>query len=408
MAGLLDLAREARAARIWKPANVRLLAPQVFRSRQARERRYSDEEHLLGAVEWLQRAQDVSGDGGFTGRYHLGRGWSSSYPETTGYILPTLLALAGRFRDEEFVRRARTAVEFLLALQLPGGAFPGLEVAENRTEPSPFNTAQIMHGLVAWHKKTGDERVPRALERAGEWLVSIQDADGAWTRHFYENTASTYSAYLSCWLVDLGNHAGREDFLAAGRRHMDWVSRHYDAGTGWFDLSGFTREDHAARRAFTHTVAYTLWGVLHACEGLGRADGRAAVEKASQGIIGRLEQEGRIPGILDWQWRGQARFACLTGNVQLALIWFRLYEATRQERYRDAAIRAIELVKKAQPLAHPHPGIRGGIPGSDPSWGDYIPMALPNWAAKYFIDALLAKEKIREQEREQEKKPAGL
>ena len=54
----------------------------------------------------------------------------------------------------------------------------------------------------------------------------------------------------------------------------------------------------------------------------------------------------------------------------------------------------LELVKRAQPLLHAHQGIRGGIPGSDPIWGDYLTMALPNWAAKYFIDALLRKEAL--------------
>jgi methionyl-tRNA formyltransferase len=38
-----------------------------------------------------------------------------------------------------------------------------------------------------------------------------------------------------------------------------------------------------------------------------------------------------------------------------------------------------------------HPGIRGGVPGSDPIWGDYLYMALPSWGAKFLIDALLAK-----------------
>jgi hypothetical protein len=391
MAGLHDLVRDAREAKIWKPANARLVAPQFFRSRRSRGRSFSDHEHLEAAVDWLRLAQDVSGDGGVCGRYHLGRGWTSSYPETTGYIIPTFLALAERFGDDDFERRAGMAADFLLSVQLPAGGFPGLEIAENRSEPSPFNTAQIIHGLIAWHKHSGDERVLRALLRAGEWLVSVQDPDGAWTRYFYENTASAYSAHLSCWLVDLGRHTGREEFLRAGQRHMDWIFEQYDSQTGWFDRSGFTPADHAARRGFTHTIAYTLWGVLHACEGLGRADGRPAIEKASEGIIRCLEQEGWIPGVLDFQWRAQSSFACLTGNVQLALIWFRLFETNRQERYRNAALRAIELVKQAQPLTHPLAGIRGGIPGSDPIWGDYLTMALPNWAAKFFIDAMLKK-----------------
>jgi hypothetical protein len=391
MASVRDLVREARAGRVWRPANARLVAPQLLRSRHGRESVRSDDEHLQAAADWLRRAQDASGDGGVCGRFHLGQGWSSSYPETTGYIIPTFLALADRSGDDDFLRRARAAVAFLLSVQLPEGGFPGLEIADNRTEPSPFNTAQIVHGLVEWHKRTGDDRVLPALERAGEWLVSIQEGDGAWRQYFYENTAATYSAHLSCWLVDLGNHLGREDFLAAGRLHMDWVFRHYDEQTGWFDLCGFTPEDHQARESFTHTIAYTLWGVLHACAGLGLAEGRKAVEKASQGIIACLEREGWIPGILDAQWRGRSDFACLTGNVQLASIWFRLFEANRQQPFRQAALRAIELVKQTQALSNPDDGIRGGIAGSNPIWGDYVAMALPNWAAKYFIDAILKK-----------------
>ncbi len=42
-------------------------------------------------------------------------------------------------------------------------------------------------------------------------------------------------------------------------------------------------------------------------------------------------------------------------------------------------------------MKHRDANLRGGIPGSDPIWGDYIPLALPNWAVKFYIDALLDK-----------------
>ena len=31
----------------------------------------------------------------------------------------------------------------------------------------------------------------------------------------------------------------------------------------------------------------------------------------------------------------------------------------------------------------------GGLPGSFPTWGQYMRFALPNWAAKFYLDALL-------------------
>jgi folate-dependent phosphoribosylglycinamide formyltransferase PurN len=75
----------------------------------------------------------------------------------------------------------------------------------------------------------------------------------------------------------------------------------------------------------------------------------------------------------------------------MALIWFRLAEIDSDARFINTAIKSLDLVKAAQPMKSRDPGIRGGIPGSAPVWGDYLYMALPNWAAKYFIDALLAK-----------------
>jgi hypothetical protein len=33
--------------------------------------------------------------------------------------------------------------------------------------------------------------------------------------------------------------------------------------------------------------------------------------------------------------------------------------------------------------------VRGALPGSYPIWGKYEPFAFPNWATKFFADALM-------------------
>ena len=78
----------------------------------------------------------------------------------------------------------------------------------------------------------------------------------------------------------------------------------------------------------------------------------------------------------------------------MALIWLRLYMWDRDERFLSAALKSIDLAKAAQFMTSRNPGIQGGIPGSHPVWGGDISMAIPNWAAKYFIDALLAKKSV--------------
>src|SRR6185437_2182044 len=70
----------------------------------------------------------------------------------------------------------------------------------------------------------------------------------------------------------------------------------------------------------------------------------------------------------------------------------RLSELTGDPRFANTALKAIDLVSRAQSLHSRDPGIRGGIPGSAPVWGAYITMGIPNWAAKFYVDALLAKQ----------------
>ncbi len=385
------LIRRCQSGAYLRPSNFKLAFGQVV-DVERNLRAHTDRDHLLAAADWLKRAQDATNDGGFVGRYNLRTGWSSSYPETTGYIIPTLLRLADTLGDDDYFKRAERAVEFLLSVQLPNGAFPGAEIAENRTNPSPFNTGQIMHGLQAWTKRTGDERCRTALFRAGRWLCEIQDPSGAWLKFFYQELATDYSAHLTCWLAEAGEFLGDESMLQASSKHLAWVLQHYDAERAWFNLCGFSAEDHAAHRSVTHTIAYTIWGVMRTAEVVKSAEGKAAAESAAYAALRRLELSKRLPGILDHRWKPVATFTCLTGNAQMALIWLHMYAEHGDPRLLNAALKSIDIVKAAQAMDAADPGVRGGIAGSQPVWGEYISHAFPNWAAKYFVDALLAKD----------------
>ena len=145
---------------------------------------------------------------------------------------------------------------------------------------------------------------------------------------------------------------------------------HYDPATGWFQRAGLDAPDHAAGIAATHTIAYTIWGVLFIAEILGREDGIKAAQNAARRVARRIELVGSLPGLLDRAYRARNKAVCLTGNCQMALIWLRLYERTGDATLLNAAFKAIDEVKRAQDLDNPNPGIRGGIPGSFPIWGE--------------------------------------
>jgi folate-dependent phosphoribosylglycinamide formyltransferase PurN len=378
-----------RHIRPWLPGRARFLLKNALGAPDSPQ--HDDQDHLIATAAWLEAAQDSQQDGGIAGRFRLQSGWTSSYPETTGYAIPTLLAVADVLGEERFRERARRAVKFLLSVQLPSGAFPGGEIAQNSIEPSPFNSAQILHGLLSWHRATDDKPALDAALRAADWLLSVQESDGSWVKYFYNGVACDYAAHLACRLAELGAHTGEKRYLHSASRHLDWVLDHYEHQSGWFPRAGWWAKDHAVRRAFVHTIAYTIWGVLESSEILAREDGVAAALHAARKVARRIELSRWLPGILDAQWRGLNHAACLTGNCQMAVIWLRLYQRTGDAILLNAALKAIHLVKCTQEIDNPDPGIRGGVAGSFPVWGEYIASAMPNWAAKYFIDALIAK-----------------
>jgi hypothetical protein len=63
-------------------------------------------ERAEGAIGWLLRAQQATPDDGVSLGYFpchpaASKGWLDSYPETTGYIIPTLLEWAHLFQQDE-------------------------------------------------------------------------------------------------------------------------------------------------------------------------------------------------------------------------------------------------------------------------------------------------------------------
>src|SRR5437867_1603827 len=76
--------------------------------------------HYVATVEWLLRSVQ-RGRGGSCGSFSLIRGWSLPYPETTGYLIPTLLDAASRLDREEAREAAHSCGAWLLSIQRSDG-----------------------------------------------------------------------------------------------------------------------------------------------------------------------------------------------------------------------------------------------------------------------------------------------
>jgi Squalene-hopene cyclase C-terminal domain len=341
-------------------------------------------------LDWLKKAQDRSSthDGGVARHFSLNEGWGPSYPETTGYIIPTVLHLAERRNDDRLRERARRMLDFLVAIQLPEGAFQGGVIGASPVRATTFNTGQILIGLAAGAQRFTAPYI-EPMHRAARWLVENQDRDGAWRKGrspFAVGGVQSYETHVAWSLFEAARISAEEQYGDAGLANVRWALGKQHTN-GWF--SDCCLSD--ASRPLTHTLGYALRGVLEAYRFSQDETFLSAAQRTADGIRSALREDGFLPGRLDANWKAAVDWCCLTGAVQIARCWIMLYRFTRREEYLRAAKAANGYVRRTIRTDGPE-GIRGGVKGSFPIWGEYLSYEYPNWAAKFFLDSCLAEQ----------------
>jgi hypothetical protein len=366
-----------------------------------RKRVPPQEESLRAAIDWICRAQDVSGDGGVARSYSIAyhrffkrRGWLPSYPETTGYIIPTLFDYAKRVgREDLFVRAVRMA-DWESKIQMANGAVMGGTV-DAPAAPAIFNTGQVVFGWVRAFQETGDQRYLDSAVRAGDFLVAAQDADGAWRKslgHFAssELTSYTYNTRSAWALFLLADAAQNAEYRKAAVRNIDFALTE-QLPSGWFRNNCLSKPV----RPLLHTIAYALRGILEVGIALQNETYVAAVRKAADALLLQQREDGSLAARFTSDWKPAVRFSCLTGNVQMGTVWAGLYWHTGDEKYLRALSKANRFTQSVQWRETGNPGLDGGISGAFPLHGGYGRFEVLNWAVKFFADSLMLEADIR-------------
>jgi hypothetical protein len=346
------------------------------------------------AMQWLCEAQDrsTSADGGVSRDFSLVKGWATSYPETTGYIIPTFIDYGTHSRDASLHERARRMLDWLVRIQMPSGAFQGGKIDSTPVVPVVFNTGQILIGLARAVQAFGQYR--ESMIRAADWLVEVQDADGCWRRYqtpFATAGEKTYDTHTAWGLFEAARVEPDRGYAEAGLANVRWALTH-QRENGWMDkccLSDFAQP-------LTHTLGYSLRGMLEAYRFSRAPDLLAAARRTADGLRSALKQDGFLPGQLASDWSPAASWACLTGSVQIAYCWLALYQETGDVRYRDAGVAANRYVRRTL-KSHGPATMRGAVKGSFPVDGEYCRFEYPNWAAKFLVDALLLEGEVSQQ-----------
>lgn len=387
-----DLARMMRPRNLTEALNMQRRRPRERPPAQDRETA------LKEAVMWLLRSQEAGSDDG-SSCYSLETGWSSGYPEVTGYNLYTLLDYYEATDCCSVRQHAMRMADWLLGTQFENGAFPGSYVSNNEQKPTVFNTAQVLQGLFRAHLVSGDMTFRESAIRAADWLLAVQDEDGAWRRHAYLDVFRVTDSRIAYPLAELGQSLGSSKYTKAAKKSVDHILK-LQYTNGWFpecDNSLWLVD-----QPITHTLNYTCEGILK-CGIL--LENEAYIEGAKRTAVAmlyRFEDDKVLYGRYDASWRPTVPWACLTGCAQMSEIWSLLFQEIRDSRYLNAAIKINDYLCACQDVQNKNPGIRGALSGSEPLGGRYQSFTYPSWATKYFVDALMAEQAAKEKRWPQE------
>ncbi|MFQ5535273.1 MAG: prenyltransferase/squalene oxidase repeat-containing protein [Sphingomonadales bacterium] len=340
---------------------------------------------------WLCRAQDCSAtsDGGVARDFSLIKGWASSYPETTGYIVPTFIQYAKLRNNPNALLRARRMLNWLVSIQFPDGGFQGGPVDAPKRVPVTFNTGQILIGLAAGAREFGDYR--DAMNSAAAWLVKTQDRDGCWRHHptpFAKAGEKAYETHVAWGLFEAERLEPGRGYGEAGLKNVRWALT-CQRENGWVARCCLDRP----QMPLTHTLGYFLRGVVEAHRFSGRDEFLEAASLTANGLLSVQRDDGSLPGRLYADWSVARDWCCLTGNVQIAQSWLILYQRTGDIRFLHAGRAANRFVRRTIGLESPR-DIRGGVAGSFPIDGGYGRFQYPSWAIKFAIDSNMLEQKI--------------
>ena len=347
--------------------------------------------HLREAVAWLCRAQDAGSDRGISYGAYLGGGFEVSYPETTGYIIPTFLALADHYDDPRLFQRAVEMGDWEIAIQMPEGAVMG---GKFNTDPKPavFNTGQVLLGWSALYRTTRAPRFKKAARRAVEWLLSMQEPDGTWIRgnsQFARADSTVYNVKAAWGMCEAGLVCDWKDAVAGAVRNAEFcLTRQH--GNGWFADCCLTSPE----EPLLHTIAYSMQGLLGIGTLMNRQDFIAAARKTCDALCAVMRPDGFLAGRFNRLFEGTVMWCCLTGSAQTSWVCSQLYQSTGEEKYRQAVQNINRYLSARHDVSNANLAIRGGVAGSWPVSGDYGKFKILNWATKFYVDALLTEKRI--------------
>jgi len=353
----------------------------------------SFDQSLRNTVQWIDASFKSRGDGGSSAYYFLGHGWKGSYPETTGYIIPTLYNYSHYVNEPYWSVLAKKAAEWLISIQSEEGGWQGLQIGV-KCELRIFNTAMILDGLIAAYKEEKDEIYLNSAVKGAKWILSKMDANGL----FKENTpvpgGSAGDMLVLACMLNVIQYMPKDEQANYTPAIIRSLHAHLQLQTenGWFSKCNFA--DSYPGTALLHHVGYTLDGLIVSSELLDDDTYCKAGLKLAKKLLEKFESEKTLPAYINSDWTshydlGGKYSLCLTGLSQVAISFHKIAKLSGELAYAKAADAIILQVATISNWRSREKGLNYGVAGSYPISGNYQKNKVVNWAAKYHAESIL-------------------
>ncbi|WP_081669962.1 methyltransferase domain-containing protein [Butyrivibrio sp. AE3006] len=314
----------------------------------AKKNRESKQDFLSiykNAIRWIKNNSNI-GEGISVSNINR-----KSYPEVTGYYIPTLLRWGYR-------ETAVSYAKWLITIQKEDGSW----FDSDDKDPYIFDSAQIIKGLLAIRMILPS--VDEAIIKGCNWILSCMNEQGRLITPSKASWGSRVGVcdeviHLYCLspLIEAGNIFMKPQYIEAAKNILDYYkSNYYD------EIINFS--------LLSHFYAYVI-------EGLIDLDEIEMAELAMDNIESFQKEDGAVPGLNNVSW------VCSVGLFQLALIWFRLGNISRGNK-------AFEY---ACGLQNANSGWYGSYlyDANNAEDNFYFPNSEISWTIKFFLDALYYK-----------------
>jgi uncharacterized protein YyaL (SSP411 family) len=351
----------------------------------------TEQKNLLN---WIFLAQKVNNSYGiskgysFIKSYKFLESWYKEYPETTGYLIPTLLDLSVKKNIYPY-KNILLAADWLMSIQNADGSFKGGTIDSN-DESSIFDTGQIIKGFYSLYKYNKNPEYLNSSLRACNWILRNEHMNQGYWNKFktkgLKDSGLTFNIYAIDTIAEIGRDTSNSDYMNLAKRVGQFTLMKIKENT-WVEGCELSQ----IKYPVTHTLAYTIEGLYN----IGSILNNDMFVKKSLNILdvvnSKIEKNGYLPGYFDKDWNKLDFGSCLTGSAQIACMCVKAYKLTKDVVYLEFAKNLYKYLSlRLNNYFNNFGGAIGSMPSSWPINGRYFAYNTTNWTIKYMLDLTVA------------------